>query len=57
MIWVLISLGGGICYASESMWLSTQGSVHESIIAAKLDGKYYEDTIRLAVSLGGDSDT
>lgn len=36
--------------------VSCQGSVPESIIAF-LDGKNYEDTIRLAVSLGGDSDT
>eukprot|EP01083_Nonionella_stella_P027109 74587_1 len=36
--------------------VSCQGSVPESIIAF-LDGSDYEDTIRLAVSLGGDTDT
>ena len=34
--------------------VSCQGSVPESLIAF-LDGKDYEDTIRLAVSLGGDT--
>lgn len=36
--------------------VSCQGSVPEAIIAF-LDSKNYEDTIRLAISLGGDSDT
>ena len=36
--------------------VSCQGSVPESIIAF-LDSKDYEDAIRLAISLGGDSDT
>jgi len=36
--------------------VSCQGSVPESLIAF-FDGKDYEDTIRLAVSLGGDTDT
>jgi ADP-ribosylglycohydrolase len=36
--------------------VSCQGSVPEAIIAF-LDGSDLEDTIRLAVSLGGDSDT
>ena len=35
---------------------SCQGSVPESIIAF-LDGRDFEDTVRLAVSLGGDTDT
>ena len=35
---------------------SCQGSVPEAIIAF-LDGSDYESTIRLAVSLGGDTDT
>ncbi|WP_348689880.1 ADP-ribosylglycohydrolase family protein [Paramuribaculum intestinale] len=36
--------------------VSCQGSVPESIIAF-LDGRDFEDTVRLAVSLGGDTDT
>ncbi|MEL6923795.1 MAG: ADP-ribosylglycohydrolase family protein [Bacteroidota bacterium] len=36
--------------------VSCQGSVPEAIIAF-LDGKDFEDTIRLAISLGGDADT
>ncbi len=36
--------------------VSCQGSVPEAMIAF-LDSKDYEDTIRLAISLGGDSDT
>ena len=36
--------------------VSCQGSVPEAIIAF-LDGTSFEDTLRLAISLGGDSDT
>ena len=36
--------------------LVVRGSVPEAIIAF-LDGTGFEDTLRLAVSLGGDSDT
>ncbi|MBD5340483.1 MAG: hypothetical protein HDR94_02810 [Bacteroides sp.] len=36
--------------------VSCQGSVPESIICF-LEGKDFEDGVRLAVSLGGDSDT
>ena len=36
--------------------VSCQGSVPEAIIAF-LEGKDYEDTVRNAVSLGGDADT
>lgn len=41
----------------EYLWeISSQGSVPEAIICF-LDGKDFEDTIRLAISLGGDADT
>ena len=36
--------------------MSCQGSVPEAIIAF-LEGNSFEDVIRLAISLGGDSDT
>lgn len=36
--------------------VSCQGSVPESVIAF-LEGEDYEDTVRLAISLGGDTDT
>ena len=36
--------------------VSCQGSVPEAIIAF-LEGNYFEEVIRLAISLGGDSDT
>ena len=36
--------------------VSCQGSVPEAIIAF-VDGKDFEETVRLAISLGGDADT
>ena len=52
----IANIYGNYGYDSEGNWVTCQGSVPQAIVAF-LDSSSFEDAIRNAISIGGDSDT